>query len=194
MSKTYYEILGVSKEASFDEIRLAYKKLAARYHPDRTSASLGDTTDIMSEINVAYDTLSNNTLRQAYDLSLDTENSFNDDFTRSDNSANATDYDYDYDYDYNYNDDEVPPPEQELTPQAPIRRPWFTKFLFLFNPYLWLGLFALVTFMVLGSLGYEDSQNRTVPSEKLTVAEEPEAPVYKHQTQPTTKSFRNVPF
>ena len=63
MSKDYYEILGVSRNASDDEIKKAYRKLAHKYHPDKQG---GDATKF-KEINEAYQTLSDKTKRQQYD-------------------------------------------------------------------------------------------------------------------------------
>jgi len=64
--KNYYDLLGVSKEATNDEIRKAYRKLAKKYHPDKTG---GDTEaeDRLKEINAAYDTLKNEDKRKEYD-------------------------------------------------------------------------------------------------------------------------------
>lgn len=62
---TYYEILGITKEASADEIKKAYRKLASVHHPDKG----GDTTKFQ-EIQVAYDTLSDPTKKQQYDMQL----------------------------------------------------------------------------------------------------------------------------
>ncbi|MDD5342198.1 MAG: molecular chaperone DnaJ [Patescibacteria group bacterium] len=63
MAKDYYEILGVSREASEAEIKAAYRKLAHQHHPDKTG---GDETKI-KEINEAYQTLSNKDKRAQYD-------------------------------------------------------------------------------------------------------------------------------
>jgi molecular chaperone DnaJ len=63
MSKDYYEILGVSKEASDDEIKKAYRKLAHKYHPDKK----GGDEEKFKEINSAYQVLSNSKKRQQYD-------------------------------------------------------------------------------------------------------------------------------
>lgn len=59
----YYEILGVSKEASQDDIKKAYKKLAFEYHPDRNP----EGADKFKEIASAYDTLGNEDKRRDYD-------------------------------------------------------------------------------------------------------------------------------
>jgi len=60
---TYYEILGVAKDAKPDEIKKAYRKLASQHHPDKG----GDKTKFQ-EIQSAYDTLSDTDKRQQYDM------------------------------------------------------------------------------------------------------------------------------
>jgi curved DNA-binding protein len=64
--KDYYEILGVSKTASAEEIKRAYRKLARQFHPDLNP---GDTKAEarFKEINEAYEVLSNPETRQRYD-------------------------------------------------------------------------------------------------------------------------------
>ncbi len=63
MSKDYYEILGVSRDASEEEIKKAYRKLAHKYHPDKES---GDE-EKFKEINAAYQVLSDKEKRRQYD-------------------------------------------------------------------------------------------------------------------------------
>lgn len=64
MSKRdYYEILGISKSASPDEIKKAFRKQAVKYHPDKEG---GDETKF-KEANEAYEVLSNPDKRQRYD-------------------------------------------------------------------------------------------------------------------------------
>ena len=67
MSKRdFYEVLGVSRSASQDEIRKAYKKLAKKFHPDVKPAD-PDAEKKFSEITEAYDSLSDEAKRKAYD-------------------------------------------------------------------------------------------------------------------------------
>jgi DnaJ-class molecular chaperone len=63
MSKDYYEILGVPKSASEDEIKRAYRKLAHQYHPDKNK---GDDKKF-KEINEAYQVLGNREKHEQYD-------------------------------------------------------------------------------------------------------------------------------
>jgi hypothetical protein len=66
--KNYYEILDVPKTASDKTIAAAYKKLAFQYHPDRNRSP--EATEIMQQINVAYETLRNPQKRALYDEKL----------------------------------------------------------------------------------------------------------------------------
>ena len=65
-SKNYYEILGVSKTASDDDIKKAYRSLAKKYHPDLNQ---NDPTaaEKLKEVNEAYEVLSDKTKRSNYD-------------------------------------------------------------------------------------------------------------------------------
>lgn len=64
MSKRdYYEVLGVAKAASADEIKKAFRKLAVQYHPDKQ----GGDEDKFKEVNEAYEVLKDQQKRQRYD-------------------------------------------------------------------------------------------------------------------------------
>ncbi len=66
MAKSYYEILGISKTASEEEIKSAYKKLAKKYHPDLNPGD-ENAANMFKEINEAYETLGDPQKRAAYD-------------------------------------------------------------------------------------------------------------------------------
>src|SRR3989344_4417173 len=63
MVKDYYEVLGVKKGASKDEIKKAFYKLAHKYHPDKKE---GDEKKF-KEVNEAYQVLSDDSKRSKYD-------------------------------------------------------------------------------------------------------------------------------
>ncbi len=63
--RDYYEVLGVSKNASEDEIKKAYRSLAKKYHPDINKEP--DAEEKFKEINAAYETLSDANKRAQYD-------------------------------------------------------------------------------------------------------------------------------
>ena len=68
--RDFYDVLGVAKNASDDDIKKAYRRLAGKHHPDRHGQSEGANTD-MAALNGAYEVLCDATTRAAYDASLD---------------------------------------------------------------------------------------------------------------------------
>jgi molecular chaperone DnaJ len=62
----YYELLGVAKTATADDLKKAYRKLAMRYHPDRNAGDKA-AEQRFKEINEAYDVLRDDQKRAAYD-------------------------------------------------------------------------------------------------------------------------------
>jgi len=63
--RDYYEILGITKSASLDEVKKAYRKLALQWHPDRNKAA--NAHEKFKEINEAYAVLSDPKKKETYD-------------------------------------------------------------------------------------------------------------------------------
>eukprot|EP00917_Polyrhabdina_sp_WS-2016_P011910 GHVP01026190.1.p1 GENE.GHVP01026190.1~~GHVP01026190.1.p1 ORF type:complete len:320 (-),score=46.98 GHVP01026190.1:60-1019(-) len=68
MAQDYYETLGVSKNATTDEIKKAYKKLAMKWHPDKNPGNLQKAEENFKEVAEAYEVLSNPEKKRQYDL------------------------------------------------------------------------------------------------------------------------------
>jgi len=66
MGKDYYQVLGVDKNASADEIKKAYRKLALKYHPDRTKGDK-EAENKFKETAEAYEVLSDQNKKAQYD-------------------------------------------------------------------------------------------------------------------------------
>ena len=67
MSKqNYYDILGVAKTATLDEIKKAYRKLAMKHHPDRNPGN-AEAEELFKQAAQAYEVLSDEKKRTAYD-------------------------------------------------------------------------------------------------------------------------------
>jgi molecular chaperone DnaJ len=63
--RDYYDVLGISKNSTQDEIKRAFRRLAMQYHPDRNKAP--DAEQKFKEINEAYEVLSDENRRKTYD-------------------------------------------------------------------------------------------------------------------------------
>ncbi|KAL0484840.1 chaperone protein dnaJ [Acrasis kona] len=67
--ENYYDILGVNQDATLSEIKKAYRRLSKIHHPDRNVGNAEESIHNMSRINNAYEVLSDENKRKAYDSS-----------------------------------------------------------------------------------------------------------------------------
>lgn len=65
--RDYYEVLGIEKSASADEIKKAFRKKAKQYHPDANPDNKAEAEEKFKEVNEAYEVLSDQNKRAAYD-------------------------------------------------------------------------------------------------------------------------------
>ena len=65
--RDYYEVLGVGKNATDEELKKAFRKLAKQYHPDANPDNKEEAERKFKEVNEAYEILSDKQKRQMYD-------------------------------------------------------------------------------------------------------------------------------
>src|SRR5438876_4841045 len=65
--RDYYEVLGVTKTASSEEIKRAYRRMAMKYHPDRNGDNKAEAEVKFKECAEAYEVLSDDNKRRRYD-------------------------------------------------------------------------------------------------------------------------------
>ena len=86
--KTHYDTLGISQNATIDEIKKAYRALVRKYHPDINSAK--DATKKTQAINAAYEILSDKIAKAKYDAYLNAQKAKRQNFNNRTNANTNT--------------------------------------------------------------------------------------------------------
>jgi len=95
-----YSVLGVSKTASTEDIKKAYKKLARKWHPDKNPANQDEATRKFKQVSEAYQVLVDDKKRRVYDLGGSQESSVGGQQDRDQQRAYSYDFPRPSDFDY----------------------------------------------------------------------------------------------
>ncbi len=96
--KKYYEVLGIAENASGEEIKKAYRKLARKYHPDVNPGNK-EAEEKFKEINEAYNVLSDETKRKTYDEHGNNNSSSNQSKAQTQKGSKTQGYPSKFDFD-----------------------------------------------------------------------------------------------
>lgn len=105
-TKNYYEILGVPENASADEIRKAYKKLAIKWHPDKNPDNQKEAEEKFKEISEAYSVLSDPKKKQEWEFSKNGGGNFAFDFEGFDANDIFKNFFQGFGADFGFDDDD----------------------------------------------------------------------------------------
>ena len=75
MAENFYNVLGVSENATKEEIKKAYRSMQMKYHPDKNQSS-NESINMTQKINEAYETLGDDSKKQEYDMMRNNPNPF----------------------------------------------------------------------------------------------------------------------
>lgn len=67
LKASFYDVLGVPKNATNDDIKRGYRKMALKYHPDKVRDQSQQATEVFQRIKFAFETLSDDNKRAVYD-------------------------------------------------------------------------------------------------------------------------------
>lgn len=105
MFKDYYQILGISPNASIEEIKSAYKHMSKKWHPDKNPGK--DTTTAMQDINEAYAILKDSNTRLRYDTEYTRYKEWEQAKSQESNHSQDKTYTHEKDSEYDVSDEKL---------------------------------------------------------------------------------------
>lgn len=139
MNLNYYDVLGVSKDATNDEIKKSYYKLAKQFHPDLNQNSNAEY--FFKMINEAYTVLSDPFKRKNYDNGLDGVSDFDvNEFEQEESHFEQNSQDHNTYTEYNYNQSTYTQKYKfsDLVPPSKIVSIFFTFMFFHYGAIAWI--------------------------------------------------------